>query len=189
MNHRYDLGESPSSQKWHMPMMITAELIWRQSQTEETRWEHTIKPAAELNFKKFAACCVAHITCSCMDTRHHCARSIGWRTSNPCKISTEMASGCMTLVKSVCEAYFFYRNILNWWLSSDILTNNSKVVVPRYKHRSKTLLAWIAPFPMSPGDVTHRNSRHPNENIFRGQIWNVHITSFPTRHRSSLYEQ
>ena len=41
-----------------------------------------------------------------------------------------MASGCMTLVKSVCEAYFFYRNILSWWLSSDILTNNSKVVVP-----------------------------------------------------------
>ena len=72
-----------------------------------------------------------------MDMRHHCARSIGCRTSNPYKISTEMASGCMTLVKSVCEAYFFYRNILSWWLSSDILTNNSKVVVPTARMRRK----------------------------------------------------
>ena len=36
----------------------------------------------------------------------------------------------MILVESVCAAPFFLRNILNWWLSSDILQNISKVVVP-----------------------------------------------------------
>ena len=81
----------------------------------------------------------------------------------------------MTLVKSVCEAYFFYRNILSWWLSSDILTNNSKVVVPRvvtFIVIKYVLATWILENPKFADEIGARRIQPHGTNLdFKYFVW------------------